>query len=239
MAEAPVQDSTPDTAPRKKRLYTQLWFWVLVGITLGIAVGLFAPGFARELKILADLSIQLIKVVIGPVIFCTVVVGIASLGNLARAGGLALRALGYFLVATIVALALGLLAGNLVRPGAGFEGQPTQSQVDQANESVQTGSESTGVTAFIQDELFPTSFLAPFVENKVLQVLVLAILTACSISMLVPPMREKAVAAIDGIAKVIFGIIKIIMWPRRWRRSAAWRTRSRRSARRRWPISGC
>jgi aerobic C4-dicarboxylate transport protein len=55
MAEAPVQDSTPDTAPRKKRLYTQLWFWVLVGITLGIAVGLFAPGFARELKILADL----------------------------------------------------------------------------------------------------------------------------------------------------------------------------------------
>jgi aerobic C4-dicarboxylate transport protein len=212
MAEAPVQDSTPDTAPRKKRLYTQLWFWVLVGITLGIAVGLFAPGFARELKILADLFIQLIKVVIGPVIFCTVVVGIASLGNLARAGGLALRALGYFLVATIVALALGLLAGNLVRPGAGFEGQPTQSQVDQANESVQTGSESTGVTAFIQDELFPTSFLAPFVENKVLQVLVLAILTACSISMLVPPMREKAVAAIDGIAKVIFGILKIIMW---------------------------
>jgi aerobic C4-dicarboxylate transport protein len=212
MAEAPVQDSTPDTAPRKKRLYTQLWFWVLVGITLGIAVGLFAPGFARELKILADLFIQLIKVVIGPVIFCTVVVGIASLGNLARAGGLALRALGYFLVATIVALALGLLAGNLVRPGAGFEGQPTQSQVDQANESVQTGSESTGVTAFIQDELFPTSFLAPFVENKVLQVLVLAILTACSISMLVPPMREKGVAAIDGIAKVIFGIIKIIMW---------------------------
>jgi aerobic C4-dicarboxylate transport protein len=212
MAEAPVQDSTPDTAPHKKRLYTQLWFWVLVGITLGIAVGLFAPGFARELKILADLFIQLIKVVIGPVIFCTVVVGIASLGNLARAGGLALRALAYFLVATIVALTLGLLAGNLVRPGAGFEGQPTQAQVDQANESVETGSESTGVTAFIQDELFPTSFLAPFVENKVLQVLVLAILTACSISMLAPRMREKAVAAIDGIAKVIFGIIKIIMW---------------------------
>ncbi len=93
MAEAPVQDSTPDTAPRKKRVYTQLWFWVLVGITLGIAVGLLAPGLARELKILADLFIQLIKVVIGPVIFCTVVVGIASLGNLARAGGLALKAL--------------------------------------------------------------------------------------------------------------------------------------------------
>ena len=239
MAEAPVQDSTPDTAPRRKRLYTQLWFWVLVGITLGIAVGLFAPGFARELKILADRFIQLIKVVIGPVIFCTVVVGIASLGNLARAGGLALRALAYFLVATIVALALGLLAGNLVRPGAGFEGQPTQSQVDQANESVQTGPESTGVTAFIQDELFPTSFLAPFVENKVLQVLVLAILTACSISMLVPRMREKAVAAIDGIAKVIFGLIEIIMWAAPLAAFGGMAYTVGRSARRRWPILGC
>ena len=71
---------------------------------------------------------------------------------------------------------------------------------------------SQGLAAFLQNELFPTSFLQPFVDNKVLQVLVLAILTACSISFLSTRMRERAVAAIDGIAKVIFGIIKIIMW---------------------------
>ena len=198
-AAAPPQAAAPG-APPKKRLVTQLWFWVLIGIALGILVGLVAPGFARELKILADLFIQLIKVVIGPVIFCTVVVGIASLGNLARAGGLALKALGYFLVATIIALFLGLLAGNLVSPGSGFQGQPSQAQLDAANKSVETGSEETGLSAFLQNELFPTSFLQPFVDNKDHQVLVLAILTACAVSMLNARMRERAVAAIDGIA---------------------------------------
>ena len=212
MAEsaAPPQEARP-TRP-KKPLYTQLWVWVLVGIVAGIVVGLVAPGFAKQLKILADLFIQLIKVVIGPVIFCTVIVGIASLGNLARAGGLALKALAYFLVATVIALFIGLLAGNLVQPGAGFQGQPSAAAIEQANKSVATGESDQGLTAFLQNELFPTSFLQPFVDNKVLQVLVLAILTACSISFLSTRMRERAVAAIDGIAKVIFGIIKIIMW---------------------------
>ena len=121
-AAAPSESAAPRAGrPPKKRITTQLWFWVLIGITLGIIVGLVAPGFGRQLKILADLFIQLIKVVIGPVIFCTVIVGIASLGNLARAGGLALRALAYFLVATVIALFIGLLAGNLVQPGAGRE----------------------------------------------------------------------------------------------------------------------
>jgi aerobic C4-dicarboxylate transport protein len=205
-------DARAPGRPPKKRITTQLWFWVLIGITLGIIVGLVAPGFAKQLKILADLFIQLIKVVIAPVIFCTVIVGIASLGNLARAGGLALRALGYFFVATVIALFIGLLAGNLFQPGAGFAGQPSQAQIDQATKSVQTGGQESGFAAFLQSELFPTSFLQPFVDNKVLQVLVLAILTACSISYLSTRMRERAVAAIDGIAKVIFGIIKIIMW---------------------------
>src|SRR5690242_20868312 len=212
MAESAATPQEARSRPVKRPFYTQLWVWVLVGIVAGILVGLLAPGFAKSLKILADLFIQLIKVVIGPVIFCTVIVGIASLGNLARAGGLALRALGYFLVATVVALFIGLLAGNLVQPGAGFQGQPSQAAIDQANKSVATGESDQGLTAFLQNELFPTSFLQPFVDNKVLQVLVLAILTACSISFLSTRMRERAVAAIDGIAKVIFGIIKIIMW---------------------------
>src|SRR4029078_12115669 len=94
---------------------------------------------ARRIKSFADMSIQLIKLVIGPVIFCTVIVGIASLGNLARAGGLALKALAYFLVATVIALFIGLLAGNLVQPGAGFQGQPSAAAIEQANKSVATG----------------------------------------------------------------------------------------------------
>ena len=72
---------------------------------------------AKDAKWLADAFVQLVKTITAPVIFLTVVVGIASLGSLARAGGLAARALGYFFVATVIALALGLLAANLVQPG--------------------------------------------------------------------------------------------------------------------------
>src|ERR1044071_2410706 len=105
--------------PRRK-LYTQLWFLVLVAIGAGIVFGLVAPEAAKEAKWLADAFIQLIQTITGPVIFVTVVVGIASLGNLARAGGLALKALGYFFVMTVIALALGLLAGNLIEPRSGL-----------------------------------------------------------------------------------------------------------------------
>ncbi|NMH96056.1 cation:dicarboxylate symporter family transporter [Pseudonocardia acidicola] len=218
MAEA-VNTGAPGTAAtaqppgtKRTRVYTQLWFWVLVGIAAGIVVGLVAPGFARDTKWLADTFVQMIKVIVGPVIFCTVVVGIASLGNLARAGGLAARALGYFLVATVVALSLGLLAANVVRPGAGFEGQPTQSQLDAAAKQVQQGAQDSGLVAFLQNDLFPKSFLGPFVDNKVLQVLVLAILTACAVSSLAAPIRTRIVGSIESISKVIFGIIKLIMW---------------------------
>ena len=93
---SPGGEATQDR-PRR-RLVTQLWVWVIVAIAAGIVFGLVAPDAAKKAKWLADAFIQLIQTVTGPVIFVTVVIGIASLGSLARAGGLALRALGYFLV---------------------------------------------------------------------------------------------------------------------------------------------
>ena len=214
VANADGSSGTGSTTPTrtKKKVYTQLWFWVIVGIVSGILVGFLAPGFAKETKWLADTFVQMIKVIIGPVIFCTVVVGIASLGNLARAGGLAARALGYFLVMTVIALAMGLIAGNLFQPGAGFTGQPSASDLAKATDQAATGSQESGVIPFIQDSLLPHSFFGPFVENSVLQVLVLAILSACAISSLNPALRSRLVGGIEGIAQVIFGIIKIIMW---------------------------
>ena len=106
--------AAPEGTRPRRRLVAQLWFWVLVAIAAGIVFGLVAPDEAKKAKWLADAFIQLIKTVTGPVIFVTVVIGIASLGNLARAGGLALRALAYFFCATVVALTLGLLAANIV-----------------------------------------------------------------------------------------------------------------------------
>lgn len=194
------------------RFYRKLWFWILVAIAAGILLGAAAPGVAKNTKWLADTFLQLIKIITGPVIFCTVVVGIASLGNLARAGGLALRALVYFLLATVVSLALGLLVANLVRPGAGFALAPSAADLKQAQSQLGSATHDSGAIDFITKDLLPSSFLSPFVNNQVLQVLVLAILTACAASMLAPSMRERVVGAVDLMSKVIFGIIRIIMW---------------------------
>jgi aerobic C4-dicarboxylate transport protein len=197
---------------RRRPYYGQLWFWVIVAIAAGIAFGLAAPDAAKEADWLADAFLQLIKTVTGPVIFVTVVIGIASLGDLARAGGLALRALGYFLVMTVVALTLGLLAGNLIAPGSGFDAQPTAEGAEKAKESIATAGTDSGVVAFITNDLLPTSFLQPFADNKILQILVLAILTAAAVSLLAADLRKRVVGAFETASRVIFGVIKIIMW---------------------------
>ncbi|MFP5023033.1 cation:dicarboxylate symporter family transporter [Pseudonocardia phyllosphaerae] len=197
---------------RKKKIYAQLWFWVIIGIAAGILVGLLTPGFGKEMKWLAEAFVQMIKVIIGPVIFCTVIVGIASLGNLARAGGLALRALGYFFAMTVLALTIGLLAANVFAPGAGFEGRPSAADFEKAKENLGDAEHGGGVVGFITDSLLPKSFIGPFVDNSVLQVLVLAILTACAISGLNSTLRTRLVGVFESISKVIFGIIRIVMW---------------------------
>jgi aerobic C4-dicarboxylate transport protein len=209
-AISPAAEAAPDR-PRR-RLVGQLWLWVLLAIAAGIVFGLVAPDTAKKAKWMADAFIQLIKTVTAPVIFVTVVIGIASLGNLARAGGLALRALAYFLCATVVALTLGLLAANIVKPGAGFEGQVSGTARDAAKESIAEAGKESGVVPFITDHLLPTSFAQPFVDNEILQVLVLAILTAAAVSMLAADQRERIVGVFESASRVIFGIIRLIMW---------------------------
>src|SRR3954469_5962602 len=158
---------------RERGVLKQLWFWVIVAIAAGVVFGLVAPGQAEKAKWLADAFIQLIKTVTGPVIFLTVVIGIASLGNLARAGGLALRALAYFFCATVVALTLGLLAANIVQPGGGFNGAVSAAGRAAAKESISEAGQDSGIVPFITGHLLPTSFVQPFVDNEILQVLVL------------------------------------------------------------------
>jgi aerobic C4-dicarboxylate transport protein len=192
-------------------LTRQLWFWVLIAIALGIVFGLAFPDAALKAKWLADAFIQLIKTITGPVIFVTVVIGIAGLGKVAKAGGIALRALAYFLCATIVALALGLAAGNLVKPGDGFEAKPTADAQADAKESIGEAGDQ-GFAAFIQDDLLPSSVAEPFVENMILQVLVLAILTAIAVSGLPEREREKVIGVFESLSRIIFGVIRLIMW---------------------------
>jgi aerobic C4-dicarboxylate transport protein len=204
--------AAPEGTNPRKRLVTQLWFWVLIAIVAGIVFGLVAPDTAKKAKWLADAFIQLIKTVTGPVIFVTVVIGIASLGNLARAGGLALRALAYFFCATVVALTLGLLAANIVQPGSGFEGAVSDAGREAAKESISEAGTDSGIVPFITGHLLPTSFVQPFVDNEILQVLVVAILTAAAVSMLPRVQREQIVGVFEVVSRVIFGMIRLIMW---------------------------
>jgi aerobic C4-dicarboxylate transport protein len=211
MAES--RDTTGEPTRKKRRLRTQLWFWVLIAISAGIVFGLVAPDSAKKAKWLADAFIQLITTITGPVIFVTVVIGIASIGNLSRAGGLALRALGYFFVATIIALAIGLAAGNLVGPGRGFDGEPTKASQTEAKASIDdAGDTKEGLVGFIQDDLLPDSIAGPFVENEILRILVIAILVAAAISGLPKATREPIIGVFQAASKVIFGLIRIIMW---------------------------
>jgi aerobic C4-dicarboxylate transport protein len=205
--------STVVPSGRRRGVVAQLWFWVVIGIGAGALFGLVAPDAAKEAKWLADAFLQLVKTITAPVIFLTVVVGIASLGDMARAGGRAARALGYFFCATVVALGLGLLAANLVQPGAGFSGGASADASATAQEKIaEAGEAGHGLVGFITNDLLPTSFAEPFVENEVLKVLVLAILVAAALTALAPPLRARVVGGFEVASQIVFGVIRLIMW---------------------------
>ena len=107
-------------APRRSRLIGQLWFQVLVATAAGIALGVFQPALAVKMKPLGDAFISLVRMMIGPIIFCSVVHGVAGMNDMKRVGRVALKALGYFLGITIIALILALVMVNVWRPGAGM-----------------------------------------------------------------------------------------------------------------------
>jgi aerobic C4-dicarboxylate transport protein len=198
---------------RRRNIGSQLWFWVVIAIGAGAVFGLVAPDAAKEAKWLADAFLQLVKTITAPVIFLTVVVGFASLGDMAKAGGLAARALVYFFSATIVALGLGLLAANLIKPGAGFAGAPTATAAEAAKEKIaEAGGAGHGLVGFITDDLLPTSFVQPFVENEVLKVLVLAVLVAAALTALAPSLRSRVLSGFETASQIVFGIIRLIMW---------------------------
>ncbi|WP_394004676.1 C4-dicarboxylate transporter DctA [Luteimonas sp. WGS1318] len=209
--QPPITSPTPGP-PARKPLWQHLYFWVLIGITAGIVIGLTLPEVGAQMKWLADLFIKLVKVVIAPTIFATVAVGIAGLGNLAKAGGLAFKTVVYFNVTTVFALGIGLVVINLFGPGRrlGLDITTFDASAAQGTLASAGAAAGEGLTGFLL-HLVPSSFFGAFVEGQLIQVLVMAILVACAITML-GERGKPAVAALDTIAQVMFGVIKIVMW---------------------------
>jgi aerobic C4-dicarboxylate transport protein len=188
--------------------YTVLYVQVLVAIVLGVLVGHFFPKTGTALKPLGDAFISLIKMMIAPVIFCTVVHGIASMRDLRKVGRVGLKALVYFELVSTLALAIGLVVGELVHPGTGFNIDAASLDPNSVSGYVARAKQE-GIVAHLL-AIIPNTFVDAFAKGDLLQVLLLAILTGFAVSGMGAP-GEKITAAIDAAGKLLFRIIGIIV----------------------------
>jgi len=192
----------------RKPWYTILYIQVLIAIALGVALGAVYPETAKEMKWLGDLFINLIRMMIAPVIFCTIVHGISAMGDLKRVGRVGLKALFYFEVVSTFALFLGVIVGEIVKPGAGFGVDPATLD-SKAVASYAAAAAKDSVTAHIL-ALVPRSFLDPFASGDLLQVLLIAVLTGVVVAGL-GEQGGRAAAAIETAGKIFFRIIGIVV----------------------------
>jgi aerobic C4-dicarboxylate transport protein len=189
------------------RLLRLLYVQVLIAIFFGVLVGHFAPELGVALKPLGDAFIRLIRMLIAPIIFCTVVLGIAGMDNLRHVGRTGLYALGYFEVVTTLALILGLVVINLVAPGDGMHVDPAA--LDPAGiASYATAAEGQGVIDFLL-HVIPTSMFDAFAKGEILQVLLIAIL--CGFALQHCGDRATTLRhGIEGFSNVLFTVVGYI-----------------------------
>ncbi len=188
--------------------YKVLYIQVLIAIVLGVLLGWLAPEAGKSMKWLGDGFVSLIKMMIAPVIFCTIVHGIASMGDLKKVGRVGMKALLYFEVVSTLALLIGVIVGEVVRPGAGFGADPATLD-PKAVASFATAAAKDSTVAHILG-LIPTSFFNALAGGDLLQVLLVSILTGVVVS----GMGEKGVAighAIDTAGQVFFRIIGLVV----------------------------
>lgn len=193
---------------KKKKFYQVLYFQVLFAIVVGVLLGYFYPATGASMKPLGDAFISLIKMMIAPIIFCTVVVGIASMGDMKKVGRVGLKALIYFELVSTVALILGLIVVNLYQPGAGINA--TAATLDAKSIATYTTAAKSMSTVDFFLKIIPSTVVDAFAKGEILQVLLVAILSGLSLSML-GEKGKPVVNLLDLVSKALFGIIGMIM----------------------------
>jgi aerobic C4-dicarboxylate transport protein len=198
---APPEDGAAAPTVKKDRSHW-LYIAVIVAVVLGVIVGAISPALGVELKVLGTAFVSLIKMMISPVIFCTIVLGIGSVRAAASVGKVGGLALGYFVTMSTFALAIGLVVGNLVKPGDGLDITPF--------EAPESAAEAEGLVGFITG-IIPTTLVSPLVGESVLSTLFVAILVGFAIQGL-GATGERALAGIQVFQRVVFKVLAMIMW---------------------------
>jgi aerobic C4-dicarboxylate transport protein len=205
-----ASEATSTEAPPAKRRDRTHWLYVavIVAVILGIAVGFAFPEFAVSLKWLGTAFVALIRMLIGPVIFCTIVLGIGAIRQAAKVGRIGGLALGYFLVMSTVALTIGLIVGNLVHPGAGLE---LSDELRGQGSELAGEAEAGGGTVDFVLGLVPTTLLSALTEGSVLQALFVALLVGFAIQSM-GRAGEPLLRAVGYLQKLVFRVLAMIMW---------------------------
>jgi aerobic C4-dicarboxylate transport protein len=196
-------------APKKRDRTHWLYIAVIIAVVAGVIVGLVAPGVGEDLGVLGTMFVSLIKMMISPVIFCTIVLGIGSVRAAATVGKVGGLAFGYFLLMSTVALAIGLVVGNLLTPGSGLTIDP--SKMGTGEDLADKAHEAGGTLDFLQG-IIPTSMLSALTEGSVLQTLFIALLVGFAIQALPTKSGDPILRAIELIQKVVFKVLGMILW---------------------------
>ena len=190
-------------------IWRTLYFWVLVAIAAGALLGWLSPETGRAMKPLGDGFIKLVKMIITPVIFLTVVTGIAGMADLKAFGRVGAKAMAYFLTVSTFALAVGLVVANLVRPGAGLNVDPATLNTAAVSTYVSQAHEQS-VTGFLLN-IIPSTLASAFTEGEILQVLLVAILFGIAMARM-GGRGEKLLELLQTLTAVIFRIVHILMY---------------------------
>ncbi len=196
-------------APAKPTpLWAQLYVQVLVAIALGVTIGHFWPETGQALKPLGDAFVKLVKMIIAPVIFLTVVTGIAGLTDLKKVGGVAGKAFAYFITVSTFALIVGLIVANVIQPGAGMHADPA-SLDPKAVQDYAAKSHDMTVVGFLTD-IIPATVAGAFVDGNILQVLFFAVPFGLSLAM-IGERGAPALTVLNSIAEAFFRLVAIFM----------------------------
>ena len=196
------------TAASRKPLYSHLYAQVLTAIILGILLGYFYPQLGEQMKPFGDAFIKMIKMLIAPIIFCTVVHGIAGMEDLKRVGRVGLKALIYFEVVTTLALIVGLVIVNILQPGAGMN--VDAKAIDTKSIQIYTTKAGQQGTVEFFLNIIPATVVGAFAEGEILQVLFFAVLFAFALSLL-GERGKPLLNLIDIVSHALFGVVGIIM----------------------------